>query len=170
MLTASPADACFVLASVDQARLLRCTRTPNGRCNISDIDALQSPFPEPERGRPNALKGMTGHSYAAPHHTVEEDHRRFDKLLAQWINEQIDRRDIKRLTVFTAARSIKEISEHLGCAHREQVELVAKNLAGLTNEALQEHEAVLALLARRPEPKTTRAFSGTRKPRTDQTE
>ena len=143
-------NAWIVLANDHQARLVTARRTPTGRCHLSEAEAIESPIPAHDRGRPAALNGMNGHSYADNLRTLEEERRRFAKQLSQWLHTLLDQHHIQHLTVFAPSRSIGYLRELIRKEDIAHVDLIDENLMRLPNDALRSHHAVMSVLGLSP--------------------
>lgn len=144
--TATSATTWIVLANDHQARLLSARRTPTGRCQVVERDEIESPMPTRDRGRPSALNGMSGHSYADNLRALQEERRRFAKQLARWIDALLKRPAINKLTVFAPSRMIGSLREVLGAKHRGQIQLIDENLINMPSDTLCRHPAITRLV------------------------
>lgn len=146
MVVTTECDAWIVIADHYHATLLGCNATPTGRCHMSRYGSIESPIPDIEFGRPSPLAGMNGHTYAERHRRLEEEYRRFAKLLAGWINRCVERFGIDHLTAFVPERSHKDVLAHLRHEVRDRVVLRGENLLRLSPDALSNHHLVTGLL------------------------
>ena len=146
MIRKEIANAWFILANDHLARLLLAGRTPTGRCCISEVDTIESPFPQFDGGRPYAYCQLSGYSYADNLNAINEERQRFTKQLARWIEELLSQHEMKHLTVFTPAGSIGFLREYLHPVQRDRIDLSDENLMHLTDDALERHCAITSLL------------------------
>ena len=146
MVVTTHTDLWLLIADHYQARLLGCSETPTGRCRFTEYSTIESPIPDIEFGRPYALAGMTGHSYAANHKRLEEEYRRFAKQLGRWINTCISRFRIQELTAFVPDRSHQDVLAQVSHDFRDRVTLRGENLIRLSHDALCRHHLVTELL------------------------
>ncbi len=144
--TITAATTWIVLANDHQARLLSARRTPTGRCQVVEREEIESPIPTRDRGRPSALNGMSGHSYADNLRALKEERRRFARQLARWIDEFMKRPAINKLTVFAPSRMIGSLREVLSVKHRGQIQLIDENLINMPSDALRRHHAITRLV------------------------
>ena len=140
----------IVLANDHQARLISAKRTPTGRCHLSETEAIENPIPTHDRGRPIALHGMTGHSYADNLRTLDEERRRFARQLSRWIHTLLQRHDVQHLTVFAPPKLIGCLRVAIKKDHTERIDLIVENLMRLSNDSLRCHHSVMSLLGLHP--------------------
>lgn len=145
MVIATRCDAWIIVADHYQAKLLGCNATPTGRCHLTEYSSIESPIPDIEFGRPRAMAGMTGHSYAANHRRLEEEYRRFARQLGRWISACMERFGIDKLTAFVPDRSHQDVLAHLRHAYRDRVTLRGENLLKLSHDELCRHPIIAGL-------------------------
>jgi protein required for attachment to host cells len=102
------------LADTRTCRLLRATRTGNGRWHLDEIDTLANQWEDDkEHGRPNALARVSERagapSFAGRGHQQEEGRRRFARDAAAWIAARLGRHEIDRLELFAAPSMVGEL-------------------------------------------------------------
>jgi protein required for attachment to host cells len=140
-------DAWFVLIDEEQCRLLTCARTKHGRVHVEDLDAFENPWPRPERGRPQALGAMTGHSYASPHHGVGEQLHRFVNDAVTWLERKRGEHAIDHLLVLGPPRLVGELRKASWSQPASFVELREGNLMRLHADELAEHPTITGLVS-----------------------
>jgi protein required for attachment to host cells len=101
--------AWIALVDAERCRLLRCDRTKAGTLRVEELTALENQWPKHRRGRPMALGGMTGGSYAAPHHYAAERVRRFAEDVSKLLAAECGQRRVDRLTIIAPARVLGEL-------------------------------------------------------------
>jgi protein required for attachment to host cells len=143
------AHAWFTVADAKRCRLLRCRLTAQGTPHVDQIDKLESKPPEHEHGRPMALAGMTGHSFAAPHHDIEEEVRRFAAQIVEWLQEKSAHYGIERLTILAPPRLLGALRKTPPGSLKGRIEELEGNLMPLEVDALSEHPLIRRLLAPR---------------------
>lgn len=136
----------IVLTNFHQARLLACSTTPTGHCHIVEVDTIESPPSRFLRDKDSDRSEVTGDVFADSQSALEEEHRRFAKTLALWVDKVFSQNEIEHLTIFAPPRSIGYLRQYLGHEHREQIDLQNENLIQLPDDALQRHPAIAELM------------------------
>jgi protein required for attachment to host cells len=131
----------------EQCRLLSGGLTERGTPQVKEHEALANTLPRTERGRPMALGGMTGHSYAEPHRHDQERQRRFAREVAEWLSRQARRRAIQRLVVFAPSKLLGELRRMRIGTSACQVQTREGALTHLEPDQLAEEARVRRLLA-----------------------
>ncbi|HUU98714.1 MAG TPA: host attachment protein [Phycisphaerae bacterium] len=144
--TRSPDHIWFALADAQKCRLLRCHLTKQDTPHVDECDALDNELPEHEHGRPMALGGMTGHSFAAPHHDEEEAERRFAAQIVEWLQDRFAHYGIERLTVLAPPRLLGVLRKTPLGSLKGRIEEREGNLMRLQTDALSEHPLIHRLL------------------------
>jgi protein required for attachment to host cells len=137
----------FALADAQKCRLLRCHLTKQGTPHVDECDALDNELPEHEHGRPMALGGMTGRSFAALHHDEEEAERRFAAQIVEWLQKKSARYGIERLTVLASPRILGVLRKTPPGSLKGCIDEREGNLMHLETDALSEHSMIRRLLA-----------------------
>jgi len=140
----------FVLVEEERCRLLQAEVTKLGTPHVEEHDAFENRHPQPELGRPQALGGMTGHSYAAPHHKAGERVRRFMKESVNWLTSQMAERQIERLVIFATPRLMGALRQVDFGQAEARIELKEVNLGRLRVHELAEHQFIRQLLGLQP--------------------
>jgi protein required for attachment to host cells len=138
--------AWFALADAQKCRLLRCHLTKRGTPHVDECDALDNEPPEHEHGRPMALGGMTGHSFAAPHHDEEEAERRFAAQIVKWLQERCAHHGTERLTILAPPRMLGVLRKTPLGSLKGRIEQHEGNLMHLEAEALSAHPLMRSLV------------------------
>lgn len=135
----------FVLVDAQHCRLIRAQRNKLGSLRLVEVDRLENELPVHERGRPMALAGMTGHTFAALHHDDEEMDRRFVSQIVAWLAAQSRRRGIDRLTLWATPRIVGILRKsHLGPL-AGRLDLRVGNLMHIDNGRLTDHQRIRGL-------------------------
>lgn len=104
------------LADTRTCRLLKATRTGNGRWHLDEIDTLANQWEDDKQhGRPNALAHMSERagapSFADRGQQRQEERRRFARDAAAWIAARLGRHDIDRLDLFAPPAMVGELRQ-----------------------------------------------------------
>lgn len=92
-----------------RGRLLRCSKTPAGRCHVDEVDSIECDVPEAERGRPSPRVGRNGRAFSPEGNDHEERLHRFAKDVTDWLVEQARDRRLEHVTVFAPPRLLGEL-------------------------------------------------------------
>jgi protein required for attachment to host cells len=101
--------AWFALVDAERCRLLRCDLTKQGTHRVQEARAFENRWPKHRHGRPMALGGMTGDTYASPHHYVGERLRRFASDVVKRLRAECTEYLIERLTIIAPPRLVGEL-------------------------------------------------------------
>jgi protein required for attachment to host cells len=145
--TRSADHVWLALADAQKCRLVRCGVTKQGTPRVDECDVLDNKLPRHEHGRPMALGGMTGHSFAAPHHDEEETQRRFAAQIVEWLQQQSTEHGIERLTVLAPPRLLGALRKTPLGSLKGRIEEHEGNLMHLETDALSEHPLIRRLVA-----------------------
>jgi protein required for attachment to host cells len=136
----------LALADAQRCRLLCGHLTEQGTPHFDERGALESVPLEHEHGRPMALAGMTGHTFAAPHHEAEEEQRRFAGRIMKWLQKECEEHEIDRLVVIAPPRMLGQLRKVLPGSLKGPVEQHEGNLMHLDAGDLAQHPIVRELL------------------------
>jgi hypothetical protein len=92
-----------------------------------------------------ALGGMTGDSYASPHHYVAERIRRFAEDVIKQLEAECKKRQVERLTIIAPARFMGELRK-LSDPQSARFELCEGELMQFPTAALADHPVVRKLI------------------------
>lgn len=137
----------FVVLDVDRCRLLSCTMTTRGTPRVKERAALLNTAPKSKRGRPMALGGMTGHSYAEPHHHEAERTRRFARQVVAWLAKQAGKHAIGQLVVFAPAKLLGELRKEKMLPSICRIDTREGELTHLDSSQLAEQQLIRGLFA-----------------------
>lgn len=137
------AEVWILLADSRQARLLRGTRTTQGRPHLDEVARLDNPPMDHEHGRPSPLGGKDGHAYAGFSHEAEEHQSRFASKIADWIGRQTQ--STSHLSVCAPARFLGALRKALPGRVRAQVKEHEGELANLGTGELARHALIAAM-------------------------
>lgn len=129
-----------------KGRIFAVRRLPTGRLQLDSRGELEEAWVEKQHHRPYMLSAK-GRSVAAFQHEDEERVRRFGKQAAGWLDEQLHRHALSRLTVFCANSLLGPLRKSLPPHLLERLDLRQHDLAGLRPGELAEHPAVVGALA-----------------------
>lgn len=149
------------IATTDNRRaaLLSCRGTPGGELALDRVRSLENSHEgEHSRGRPSMIGGSeragsarASSGSAAPHftsrgHEEEEEHRRFAREVAAWLDRSGAELKCERITVFAPARLLGMLRDLMGHhpSLRAKADLVEGELAQLQPTELAAHPAVRA--------------------------
>lgn len=135
----------FALVDTERCRLLQCDLTEQGTHRVREVTAFENRWPKHERGRPMALGGMTGSSYAAPHHYVGERVRRFADDVVSQLEAECTKREVERLTLVAPPRFMGELRKRYDRKNR-CFELREGELMQFSTAALAEHPLIQRLI------------------------
>lgn len=139
--------AWCALVDTERCRLLRCDLTKQGTHRVREITGFENRWPKHRRGRPMALGGMTGDSYAAPHHYVGERVRRFAEDVINRLEVECRERRVKRLTLIAPPRFMGELRKL--CDPRDGLFGLHKGeLMQFSTAALASHPVIQGLIDR----------------------
>ena len=139
--------AWIALADTERCRLLRCDLTKQGTHRVREITGFENRWPKHRRGRPMALGGMTGDSYAAPHHYVGERIRRFAEDVIKQLEAECKARQVGRLVILAPARFMGELRQ-LHEPQHARFELREGELMQFSTAALASHPVIQGLIDR----------------------
>jgi protein required for attachment to host cells len=101
--------AWFALVDTEGCRLLKCDLTRRGTHRVREVATFENRWPKHRRGRPMALGGMTGDSYASPHHHTAERIRRCAQGVVKQLRAECKQRRIVSLTIIAPPRLLGEL-------------------------------------------------------------
>ncbi len=139
----------FATADRRRARLLACRSTLHKRLHVEEASGLEEKWEEREHGRPSALAGMNGHTYASFHHEEEERIHRFAKEIAHWLEREVQQRDLARIDLFAAPRLLGELRGLLPSALAGRLVEHEGDLNHVSLGELAKHPAIVQLFAER---------------------
>lgn len=135
----------FALVDTERCRLLQCDLTKQGTHRVREVTAFENRWPKHEHGRPTALGGMTGSSYAAPHHYVGERVRRFADDVVSLLEAECKKRQVERLTLVAPPRFMGELRKLQDSQHA-RFELREGEFMQFSTLALAEHPVIQSLI------------------------
>lgn len=137
--------AWFALVDTERCRLLRCDLTKQGTPSVREVSAFENRWPKHRRGRPMALGGMTGSSYASPHHYVGERVRRFADDVIKRLEAECKERQVERLAVIAPPRFMGELRKSYD-PQNERFDLHEGELMQFSTAALASHPVIQRLI------------------------
>ncbi len=137
--------AWFALVDTERCRLLQCDLTKQGTHRVREVSAFENRWPKHRRGRPMALGGMTGNSYASPHHYVGERVRRFAADVISLLEAECKKRQVERLTLIAPPRFMGELRKRYD-QQNERFELREGELMQFSTAALAGHPVIQSLI------------------------
>lgn len=145
---AAPGPCEAFVVDARRARRLRLSRTPRGSLHVDELDRLDEAWDEKQHGRPSMLAAR-GRSYAGIRHEREERRQRFAREVARWLQRQVPADD-GAVTVFCAQPLLGALRKCAAGALLRRVRLREGDLGWLNRRDLSRHEAIEALLPRKP--------------------
>jgi len=139
------------LADTRTCRLLRATRTGNGRWHLDEIDTLANQWEDDkEHGRPNALARVSERagapSFANRGHQQEEERRRFARDAVAWIAARLGRHGIERLELFASASMVGQLRQLADRKVRSRAREHEADLNSIPIGELSRHPAIEGVL------------------------
>ncbi len=138
-------SAWFAIIDAQRCRLLRFARTASAIAHVEELSALECTWPDHEPGRPMALGGMTGHSYAVPPNYVEEQMRRFMRETVTWLKAECTARQIDRLVILASPRALALLRKSVDLSNG-RFDFRPGDLTKFSTSALAVHPLVRGLL------------------------
>lgn len=141
-MKANASRGWFFVADGGSGKLYRTIVVPPGRRHLQQHGTIRNEVPASERGRPSALRGKNGNSYASVGHDAEEDLHRFAKEVAAWLDRKLEQHAVAELTVFCAPRFLGELRRVWCPSAERRVTLRQGDLTSFEASALVHHPAV----------------------------
>jgi hypothetical protein len=147
-LTVDPntSEAWVVLASYDQAKLVRYHSPTRRRCHSEVVDHTESPMPingyTPAKNTP----GNLDRRYAARCKILEEERRRFSRLLFRWLKDIVEQRRLSHITIFAPEKMIRLLDPLVEDLQPARVDLCPGDLTYQSDDKLQRHPAIMGRL------------------------
>lgn len=141
-----PQQPWVVLVDARRAKLFRVSMGEEGHVRLEKIDDLESQWEFPEPGRPPHWIPKAGHTDAGTAHDVEENVRRFGLQFRQWIQQHVDRLEIRQAHVFTPTRLLGMFRKLVNNGLTERLVFHDGDLATIPNPQLRRHPAITDLL------------------------
>jgi len=139
---------CWLLtADGRNAHLLQASLAERGHVVVEQVAAIEEDWHESEHERPSRRTGKGHHAYASKGHEDEERAHRFAKIVAAWLEHELDQRGIEQVNAFTAPRLLGQLRSVLPARLHGHVAEHAVNLAHLTPRELAVHDAVHAVIS-----------------------
>ena len=128
-----------------KGRLFEARRLPTGRLHLEEHGSLSEAWDEKQHHRPYMLSAH-GRTLASFQHEEEERVRRFGKQAAEWLDEQVRRQGLARITVFCSPSLVGRLRKSLRPRLLERVDLRQEDLAWFTPGQLADHPAITEAL------------------------
>ena len=142
----STSEAWVVLASYDQAKLVRYHSPTRRRCLSEEVDHTQSPMPHTGYTPTRHVPGSLDRRYAARCKLLEEERRRISHLLVDWLKAAVKQRKLSHITVFAPERMIRLLEPLVEDLQLARVDLCPGDLTYQTDDKLQRHPTIMGRL------------------------
>lgn len=142
----STSETWVVLASYDQATLVRYHSPSAMRCLSEEVDHTESPMPLSGHTPARNISGNLDRRYSVRCKILEEERRRFSHLLFRWLKDTVEQRRLSHITIFAPEKMIRLLGPLVEQMQPARVDLCPGDLTYQSDDKLQRHPAIMGRL------------------------
>ena len=135
-----------LLADARHGRLLRCSLTPDGRCQVKQVEAIEGDHSTQHQQKSSPMWKNRTITFGIERDDRREQIHRFAHSLGTWIEKHTKRHEIDRLEILSSPRLLAALRRVRTGKFPKRVEESRVQLAGLPIHALSKNPLIRRLV------------------------